>query len=224
MPSAWPPREERSSFGDLGPAAGRVQWPAVSVVLGIRHAEVENPEGLVYGRLAGFHLSPAGREASERLGALLASAPVAAVYASPLERAQETAEALAAPHGLPVRTDPRLIEWVADAAWQGRPWKELIASPEYRRVTGDPIHNAPLDPLDRVGERVMAWAEDAEAGHPEGMVLGVSHESPLVAAYLWGRHGDFRTYKAVNIPHLSGVRLLPGPPELVDPVEAVQRC
>src|SRR5206468_5739217 len=122
--------------------AGRVQWPAVSVVLGVRHAEVENPEGVLYGRLAGFHLSPAGREHAERVGALLASAPVSAVYASPLERAQETARALAAPHRLDVIADERLVEWVAVESWQGRPWKDLLASLEYRRVTGDPIRNA----------------------------------------------------------------------------------
>ncbi len=196
----------------------------MSVVLGIRHAEVENPGGLVYGRLPGFHLSAAGREASRRLSALLASAPIVAVYASPLERARETAEALAAPHGLEVRTDPRLVEWIGDEAWQGRSWKDLIVSAEYRRVTGDPIANAPKDPLDRAGERVMAWALEAESAHPDGVVLGVSHEAPLVAGYLWGRHGDFATYKAVNIPHLGGVRFLPGPPELVDPVDVLTRC
>ncbi|MDP9341254.1 MAG: histidine phosphatase family protein [Actinomycetota bacterium] len=193
----------------------------MSAVLGVRHAEVENPEGVVYGRLAGFHLSAAGLEHAERVGALLASAPVVAVHASPLERAQETARALAAPHGLEVITDERLIEWVANEAWQGRSWKDLLASPEYGRVTGDPIRNAPLDPLDRVGERIVQWAHEAEAAHPEGMVLGVSHEAPLVAAYLWGRRGDFTTYKSVNIPHLSAVRLVPGPPELVDPFDAV---
>jgi broad specificity phosphatase PhoE len=196
----------------------------VSVVLGVRHAEVENPEGVLYGRLAGFHLSPAGREHAERVGALLASAPVSAVYASPLARAQETARALAAPHGLDVIADERLVEWVAVESWQGRPWKDLLASSEYRRVTGDPIRNAPGNPLDRVGERIGQWATEAQAAHPEGMVLGVSHEAPLVAAYLWGRRGDFTTYKSVNIPHLSAVRLVPGPPELVDPLHAVHRC
>jgi broad specificity phosphatase PhoE len=196
----------------------------VSAVLGVRHAEVENPEGVVYGRLAGFHLSAAGREHAARIGALMASAPVSAVYASPLERAQETARALAAPHGFDIETDERLIEWVADEAWQGRSWKDLLASQEYRRVTQDPIGNAPANPLDQVGERVTEWALEAERAHPEGMVLGVSHEAPLVAAYLWGRRGDFGTYKSVNLPHLSAVRLVPGPPELVDPVEALHRC
>jgi broad specificity phosphatase PhoE len=136
----------------------------------------------------------------------------------------ETATALGAPHGLEVRTDPRLVEWIGDEAWQGKSWKELIASAEYRRVTGDPIRNVPLDPLDRAGERVISWALEAEAAHPDGIVLGVSHEAPLVAGYLWGRHSDFATYKSVNIPHLGGVRLLPGPPELADPVDVVAAC
>ena len=94
-----------------------------------------------------------------------------------------------------------------------------------------PAAAAPAEPLTglrfgayRVGERIGQWANEAQATHPEGMVLGVSHEAPLVAAYLWGRRGDFTTYKSVNIPHLSAVRLVPGPQELVDPLDAVDRC
>ena len=78
------------------------------MVLGIRHGLVANPGHVVYARLPGFGLAPEGREAAADLARTLARAPVAAVVASPLERAVETAEILAAPHGLPVSTDERL--------------------------------------------------------------------------------------------------------------------
>ena len=56
------------------------------------------------------------------------------------------------------------------------------------------------------------------------MVFGVSHEAPLAAAYVIGRGADFSHFRAVSVPLLGAIRLVPGPPELVDPVEALQRC
>jgi hypothetical protein len=49
-------------------------------------------------------------------------------------------------------------------------------------------------------------------------------EAPLAAAYLVGRGGSFRDFRATHIPHLSAVRLEPGPPELVDPAQALGAC
>lgn len=62
-----------------------------TVVFLCRHAQPENPEGVMYGHLPGFGLSPAGRQQALRLGEFLRGYPVRAAYASPLERAQETA-------------------------------------------------------------------------------------------------------------------------------------
>lgn len=76
----------------------------------VRHGHVENPDRVLYGRLPGFHLSVTGRAQAEALGRYFGDLPVAAVWSSPLERAAQTAAAIAAPHGLPVRTDQRLLE------------------------------------------------------------------------------------------------------------------
>lgn len=196
----------------------------MTVVLGIRHAEVENPENVVYGHLPGFSLSAHGRRAAEALGARLAPAPVTAVYASPLERARETAEALARPHGLPVAVDERLLEWAFWSRWQGLPWTRIRERDQefLSRYADDPRSACPEDPLDRVGERVLAWATEVARRHPRGILLGVSHQAPLAAALLVGRAEPLSRFAAVDIPHLGTVRLLPEPPEMVDPVEATR--
>jgi broad specificity phosphatase PhoE len=197
----------------------------VTVVLGIRHGLVENPRGVVYGRLPGFPLSDEGRKAARWLAALLASAPVRAVYSSPLERARETAAALAAPHGLEVHSEERLTEWGGLSPWQGQPWAEVMQLPEVAAAyAGDPAELAPDEPLPAMGRRVLDWAMEIASRHNDGMVVGVSHEAPLAAAYLVGRGQDFGSFRATDIPHLFGVRLEPGPPELIDPAQALHTC
>src|SRR5205807_6924669 len=94
---------------------------AVATVIGFRHGMVENPNGVIYARLPGFPLAAHGLEQAERLGRLLAPAPVSAVCASPLDRAVQTAKALAEPHGLEVITDDRLLEWSFWIRWAGTP-------------------------------------------------------------------------------------------------------
>ncbi len=76
----------------------------------IRHAETDqNRDGIVQGRADNL-LSELGLQQAAALGDALAAAPLMAVYASPLIRAQQTASAVAAAHALPVITEPELIE------------------------------------------------------------------------------------------------------------------
>ncbi len=178
----------------------------------------------MYGRLDGFPLAADGMAAARTLGEALRNSNIVAVDASPLTRAQETARALAEPRGLEVRTDARLIEWGGLARWFGRPWAEAMTDPELLAVYADPAAKVNDDPLDEAAGRVTAWAEEAADRHPDGVVLGVSHEAPLVAAYLAGRGGDWSAFRMLNIPHLGGVRLIPGPPEIVDPEILVPSC
>ena len=84
--------------------------PPVTVVHLMRHGEVHNPEGILYGRLPGYRLSELGLEMAETVARFLAVQDVVRVVASPLERAQETAVPIAATFDLPVETDDRLIE------------------------------------------------------------------------------------------------------------------
>lgn len=195
-----------------------------AIVLGIRHGEVENPDNVIYARLPGFHLSQKGSDAAGALAGRLADVPVAAVYASPLERAQETAIALAAPHGLPVVTDDRLVEWSFWTRWQGTSWLTVRdEAPEiFVNYADDPGSLCPEDPLVDVGGRVMSWAADAAAAHPGEVVLGVSHEAPLAAALLVGGARQISGFAGVHVPHLGAVRLHPPPADIVDPLVATE--
>ena len=81
-----------------------------TVVHLLRHGEVSNPQGVLYGRLAGFHLSEEGRLMAKSAAGFLAGRDVTVLRSSPLERALETAAPLAAQFGLDVEVDERLIE------------------------------------------------------------------------------------------------------------------
>ncbi|HET9303823.1 MAG TPA: histidine phosphatase family protein [Propionibacteriaceae bacterium] len=76
----------------------------------VRHGEVDNPAGLLYGRLPDYHLSELGIQMAERVADYFQERDVAHLMSSPLERAQETAEPLAEVLGLPVVIDDRVIE------------------------------------------------------------------------------------------------------------------
>jgi broad specificity phosphatase PhoE len=196
------------------------------VIVGLRHATVENPEWVVYARLPDFHLSLEGRREAAALAASLAQRNVAGIYASPLERAVETAQILAAPHHLPVATDERLTEWGFWVHWQGMPWPRVRErDPDLlERYARDPAAVSPGDPLMEAGRRILQWAEDADRHHPGGLVLGVTHEAPLVAALLMGGDKDLSAFHSTNVPHLGAVRLRPGTPESVDLVQWARVC
>src|SRR5579859_7195457 len=81
-----------------------------TVVHLLRHGEVHNPRGIIYGRLPGYHLSANGEVMAEAAADYFAERAVVALYCSPLERAQETARPVAERLGLPIVTDDRLIE------------------------------------------------------------------------------------------------------------------
>jgi len=157
----------------------------------LRHGEVHNPDGVLYGRLPGYHLSERGRLMAERVAAHLSGAngapraDVTLVVASPLQRAQETAAPIAHAFGLEITTDPRLIE--ADNHFQGltfgvgdgslrhvRHWPKL-RNP-FRPSWGEPYR----EQVDRMLAAVDA-ARAAAAGHE---VVLVSHQLPIWVTHL----------------------------------------
>ena len=80
-----------------------------TVVHLVRHGEVHNPTRVLYGRIPGFGLSEDGRMMAKAAADFLAGRDVTLLLSSPLERARETAEPIAAQFGLPVTVDERLI-------------------------------------------------------------------------------------------------------------------
>ena len=71
---------------------------------------MHNPEGVLYGRRDGFHLSELGNRMAERIAESIGDRDIVHLRVSPLERAQETARPLAEARGLEIVTDERVIE------------------------------------------------------------------------------------------------------------------
>src|SRR3989454_10708348 len=104
----------------------------------VRHALTPTTGAILPGRAQGLHLSDEGRRQADAVARRLAALPkIAAIYASPLERARETAVAIARARGLAIRIERGLIE-LDVGAWTGRSLKRVARRPEWRAVPRHP--------------------------------------------------------------------------------------
>lgn len=157
----------------------------------LRHGEVRNPDGVLYGRLPGFELSEAGRRMAEQAAAALAGHDIRHLVSSPLQRAQQTAAPLAAGLGLSVTIDERLTE--ATNIFQGKRVNGpdgVLKHPASWRYYRNPFRPSWGEPYRQVAQRMHAAllsARDAATGH---QAVCVSHQLPIVCLrrYLEGRH------------------------------------
>jgi broad specificity phosphatase PhoE len=153
---------------------------STTVVHVLRHGEVHNPTKILYGRLPGFHLSELGVQMAKAAADVLKDRDVTHLVASPLERAQETAEPFAAQYKLDITTDVRLIESANYFEGKGvGPGDGSFRDPRNWWVLRDPITpswgEAYLVIAQRMFEAVQA-ARLAAEGH-EAVV--VSHQLPI---------------------------------------------
>lgn len=155
----------------------------MTVVHLVRHGEVANPDGVLYGRLPGFHLSEDGVLMAKAAAEYLAGRDVTLLLSSPLERALETAAPIAAQFDLEVRVDERLVEpWnhfegakfdVTQAALrQPGAWPHLTNP--FRPSWGEPYESI----ANRM-ESVMADAAREAHGH---QAVCVSHQLAIWVA------------------------------------------
>jgi alpha-ribazole phosphatase len=148
------------------------------VLVLVRHAQTDwNREG----RYQGWRdtpLSEAGRVQAEAAGRLLASQPLAAVWSSPLQRARETAAAIAAPQRLEVKEDEAFKE-MRFGDWEGLTRDEVNARfPAEYRAWGETPHLATppgAETLTEVRQRVLHGLEDLRAAHDGQTVCLVAH-------------------------------------------------
>lgn len=146
----------------------------------LRHGEVYNPTGVLYGRLPDYHLSDRGRAMAERIAATVAERDIAHIVSSPLERAQETAAPAAEVLGLPVVTDERLIE--AGNVFEGLTFgvgDGALSRPRHWRHLWNPFRPSWGEPYTAIVARMLAAlaaARDAATGHE---ALCVSHQLPI---------------------------------------------
>lgn len=151
-----------------------------TIVHVLRHGEVHNPKGILYGRLPGFSLSVTGRAQAGAVARALSDHDLSVVIASPLQRAQETAEPIASQHGLVVRTDENLIE--AGNTFEGlrvSVGDGALRKPRHWWKLRDPFTPSWGEPYLQIAHRMLAAVNKARveaAGHEAVLV---SHQLPV---------------------------------------------
>jgi probable phosphoglycerate mutase len=156
--------------------------PAAStLVLLVRHGVTPTTGRVLPGRRRGLHLSGEGRRQAESVAVRLAAVPrIAAIYASPLERARETAAPLAKARGLAVRIEPGLLECDI-GAWTGlslrraarrREWTVVQRHPSGFRFPGG-------ESFVEIQGRMTRTVERLVARHPGVIIVCVSHADPI---------------------------------------------
>jgi broad specificity phosphatase PhoE len=148
----------------------------------VRHGEVQNPMGVIYGRLPGFNLSERGIRQAEAAADRLADRDVGLVWSSPLERAQETAVPIAARHGLEIVTDDRLIESHTTLEGIGRNLAALVRSPRLWWSFRNPWRPTWGESFAEIRVRVLAAIRDALAESDGRETIIVSHQTPVLVA------------------------------------------
>lgn len=151
----------------------------------VRHGEVENPNHVLYERLPGFHLSNRGLKMARATAKYIATVPqmrgISAIYSSPLERTQETAQQIANALQIgPIILDNRLIEaennfrgkrigYGEGALWKNNNWK--LVSNLWKPSWGESYKS--------IAARVGDFASEQVKNHPGEQIVAVTHESPI---------------------------------------------
>lgn len=146
----------------------------------LRHGQVENPEGVLYGRLPGFHLSVLGREMAARAAEALRDADLVHLRCSPLERAQETMAPVAEIFDRPVVTDGRVIE--AGNYLEGKKFglqASALRDPRNWRYLRNPVRPSWGEPYKEIVARMRAAMHDAREAAAGHEALIVSHQLPV---------------------------------------------
>lgn len=175
-----------------------------TVVHLVRHGEVHNPTGVLYGRLPEFHLSAVGIAMAERVGGFFADRDVVHLRCSPLERAQETMAPIAAGHpDLAVVTDGRVIE--AANVFQGKVFSansSTLVNPATWWYLRNPLRPSWGEKYTEIVARMRMAIADAAAAADGHEAVIVSHQLPI-----WMARCDVEGRRLVHDPRRRECRL-----------------
>jgi len=158
----------------------------------MRHGEVHNPKGVLYGRLDGYHLSELGVQMAEKVAEAVKDRDITHLRVSPLERAQETSRPLALARGLEVVTDDRVIE--STNVFEGKVFSaddNALKRPSSWVHLWNPFKPSWGEPYKQVTARMMAAVEDARRAAVGHEAVIVSHQLPIWITRL---HAEKRSY------------------------------
>jgi len=158
----------------------------------LRHGEVHNPGGVLYGRSDGFHLSDLGKQMAEQVAGAIKDRDITHLVASPLERAQETARPLADARGLEIVTDDRVIE--STNVFEGQRFGKTVRPlrrPAAWRHLWNPFRPSWGEPYKELVDRMMSAVEDARETAEGHEAVIVSHQLPIWITRLHVEHKTF---------------------------------
>ncbi|MDP2671308.1 MAG: histidine phosphatase family protein [bacterium] len=164
----------------------------------VRHAQAENPNGIYYGRMPGFHLSSEGREQAKKLGEYFKDKPIEIIYTSPLERTYETANIIS--ESLPkvnIIHDYDLIE-VNMIGWQSLKYDEALKNEEHEHFMNDSLASLQGENLTQISERMKQVAAGICQKHAGRQIICVTHEFPISALELRLKNQPLEEIKAIN--------------------------
>ncbi|RAK52810.1 histidine phosphatase family protein [Phenylobacterium deserti] len=154
-----------------------------TTVFFVRHGSHDRLGHVLCGRMAGVGLGEAGRREAQVLAERLKGESLAAVYSSPLERTQQTAEPIAQAAALPLQTADDLIE-IDFGEWTGAGFDALNADLRWaawnaqRSIARPPGGESMLE----VQVRLRRWLDEVRARHPDQKIAAVSHADAIKAA------------------------------------------
>jgi probable phosphomutase (TIGR03848 family) len=196
----------------------RPRTPSTLVLL-VRHGATPTTGKVLPGRAPGLHLSDDGRRQAEAAAARIARLKrVTAVYASPLERARETAMPIARTRGLALRIERGLLE-LDVGRWTGSRLDALSKRPEWSTVQRHPSGfrfpdgESFLEMQTRISETLARLV----ARHRAGVVVAVSHADPIKAALAQalGMHLDLFQRLAISPASITTIAYGAGPPTVL---------
>ncbi|MCU1395354.1 MAG: hypothetical protein JWM34_3782 [Ilumatobacteraceae bacterium] len=190
--------------------------PAATLILLVRHGQTPTTGKLLPGRAPGLHLAEVGQAqaqaAADRIAAL---AKVDAVYASPLERARETAAPIGKVLGQKVLIDKGLLE-CDFGDWTGAELKNLMKLPEWTTVQRSPstFRFPNGESFTEMQTRIVTALDRIRAAHPGGTVVCVSHADPIKAAvaHAMGTHIDLFQRIVISTCSISAIAYHVGGP------------
>lgn len=184
----------------------------------VRHGVTSHTGHKLSGWMPDVHLTEEGRAQADAAAELLSSVNLEAVYSSPIDRTRETAAAIAARHGLPVRTR-RTIGEVEYGRWTNRSFKVLSRQKLWSVVQRWPsaVRFPEGETLREVQGRALGEIEKIAEQHPNGMVCVVSHADviKLVLAHYLGVHIDLFQRIVIAPASVSGVMLTQDGPRIL---------
>lgn len=186
----------------------------ITRILAVRHGEtLWNRDTRIQGH-TDIELNAHGRWQAQRLAQALREEPIAAVYASDLSRARETAQTVADLHGQPVQTHTGLRERCF-GRFEGHTWAELEANfpaeaQAWRKRVPD-FAPAGGETLQQLQARVVATVTELASRHPGEQVLMVAHGGVLDILYRAATRLDLQAPRSWDLSNTAVNRLLWSP-------------